>query len=206
VNYVPLESPDPVPSGPSPGTPPGTQDAGAELPPEAPGKREVSRGDAKVFLEQWKAVIDVQMHFNEIILRMRTTGVSVVIAVYGAAALSIGQFPWKFLDVFDYRVHPSAAILAFGLLLLMSILAVDYFYYYRLLVASVEMGERLDKQMEGRTFSGVPFLGLTTLISTRVTRWRARLTLWLFYGLPLVVGIAALSYVLSHHAGDGMFF
>jgi len=201
-----LQSPDPVPSGPSPGAPAGTQNAAAQPPPQAPGGHEVSRGDAKVFLEQWKAVIDVQMHFNEIILRMRTTGVSVVIAVYGAAALSIAQFPWKFLDVFGYRVHPSAAILAFGLLLLVSILAVDYFYYYRLLVASVEMGERLDRQMEGRTFSGVPLLGLTTLISTKVTRCHAGLTLLVFYGLPLVVGIVAMWYVLSHHAGDGMFF
>jgi hypothetical protein len=157
---------------------------------------ELSRGDAKVFLDQWKTIIDVQMHFNEIILRMRTTGISVVIAVYGAAAISISQFPSKSLLVFGRLIHPSAAILLFGLFLLVGIFAMDYLYYYRLLVASVEMGEAFDQRMGGREFSGVRLFGLTTLISSRVTRWRARLTLWLFYGLPFIVGLAAFWYVL----------
>jgi hypothetical protein len=44
-------------------------------------------------IEEWKTVIETQIHFNEMIIRARTTGVSVVMAVYGAAALSIGQYP-----------------------------------------------------------------------------------------------------------------
>jgi len=39
------------------------------------------------------------MHFNEMIIRARTMGVSVVIAVYGAAAFAFGQYPDRFLIV-----------------------------------------------------------------------------------------------------------
>jgi hypothetical protein len=145
------------------------------------------------------------MHFNEMIVRMRTTGVSVVIAVYGAAALSISQFPRKFLVGFGYSFHPSAAILLFGLLLLLSIFALDYLYYFRMLVASVEQGERLDGQIRARTLSGLHLFGLTTLISERVTRGRARISLILFYGLPFLAGLGALWYVLFQYRDAGAY-
>jgi hypothetical protein len=178
-------------------TPTEGPDAGAG---SGPGE-DLGRGDAKVFLEQWKTIIDVQKHFNEIILRMRTTGVSVAIAVYGAAALSVSQFPDKYLIVVCYRVHPSAVILLFGLLLLTSIFAMDYWYYYRLPLASVEMGSQLDRQVAGRAFSGIRLLGLTTLISAQVTPRRARTALFVFYGVPFGVGLLALLYVLFAYHG-----
>ena len=49
--------------------------------------------ERKLIVEEWKTVIHTQMHFNEMIMRARSTGVSVVIAVYGAAAIAFGQFP-----------------------------------------------------------------------------------------------------------------
>lgn len=55
--------------------------------------------ETKIRLEEWKTVINTQMHFNEMIIRARTMGVSVVIAVYGAAAFAFGQYPDRFLIV-----------------------------------------------------------------------------------------------------------
>jgi CBS domain containing-hemolysin-like protein len=59
------------------------------------------------------------------IIRARTTGVSVVMAVYGAAGLSIGQYPGKFINVFGAQFHVSVAIILFGI----SLLAVLHIYF-----------------------------------------------------------------------------
>ena len=56
-------------------------------------KQDCNIEETKIILEEWKIVIQTQMHFNEMIMRARTTGVSVVMAVYGAAALAYGQYP-----------------------------------------------------------------------------------------------------------------
>jgi hypothetical protein len=181
--------------------------------PDTPGpvptviaRTELSRGDARVFLEQWKTIIDVQKHFNEIILRMRTTGVSVVIAVYGAAALSMSQFPSKSFLLCGYkhwlcayRFHPSAAILFFGLLLLGSIYAMDRWYYYQLLLSAVDAGNKLDRDVGERNFAGTHLLGLTKQISDRVSLKHANRILTLFYFLPFFAGALALLYVLCFY-------
>lgn len=203
---TPSQSPHRLPTDPPAGVPPGRQEAAPQPPPPPPAPAALRPEEAEVLLDEWKTVIGVQMHFNEMIVRMRTTGLSVVIGVYGAAALSISQFPRKFLVGFAHPFHPSAAILLFGLLLLLSIFALDYLYYFRMLVASVEQGEQLDRQMRPRTLSGVHLFGLTTLISTRVTRGRARISLILFYGLPFLAGLGALWYVLYEYPDGGAYF
>ena len=38
--------------------------------------------EMKLILEEWKMVIQTQMHFNDMIMRLKTTGVSVVLAVF----------------------------------------------------------------------------------------------------------------------------
>lgn len=202
---TPPQSPHHLPAD-RPPDPPGGQEPAPQPPPPPPAPAALTPEDAKVLVEEWKTVIGVQMHFNEIIVRMRTTGVSVVIAVYGAAAFSISQFPRKFLVAFGHPFHPSAAILVFGLLLLFSIFALDYIYYFRMLVAAVRQGERLDQQMRVRTLSGLHLFGLTTLISERVSRGRARISLILFYGLPFLAGLGALWYVLYEYPGGGAYF
>jgi hypothetical protein len=57
---------------------------------EALKKQNCKIEETKIILEEWKVVVQTQMHFNEMIMRARTTGVSVVMAVYGAAALAYG--------------------------------------------------------------------------------------------------------------------
>jgi hypothetical protein len=41
--------------------------------------------------QRWRAVIDTQMHFNDMLMRTRSIGLSMVIAVYGAAIVSAGR-------------------------------------------------------------------------------------------------------------------
>ena len=153
----------------------------------------------KLILEEWRTVIDTQMHFNDMILRTRTTGISVVIGVYGAAALAVGQYPERFLKIYEWHFHVSGAIIAFGLLLLLSIAMLDYLYYYRLLMGAVERGEQIDDAFRGRTVAGISFLGMTTLISRKVTRCRAVVSLLIFYGFPFIAGLVSLIYLLRFY-------
>ena len=146
-------------------------------------------------IEEWKTVIETQIHFNEMIIRARATGVSVVMAVYGAAALSIGQYPGKFLNIFGSQFHVSAAIILFGISLLAGIFCMDYLYYYRLLLGAVERGEQIDKAYQGYTIGATVLFGMTTLISKKISRRRATACLIIFYGIPLVVGILSLIYL-----------
>jgi hypothetical protein len=149
----------------------------------------------KFLIEEWKTVIETQIHFNEMISRARTTGVSVVMAVYGAAALSIGQYPGKFINVFGAQFHVSAAIILFGISLLVGIFCMDYIYYYRLLLGAVERGEEIDKAYEGFTVGTTRLFGMTTMISKKVSKRRATACLIIFYGIPLIVGILSLIYL-----------
>jgi ABC-type amino acid transport system permease subunit len=155
--------------------------------------------ETEIILEEWKTVINTQMHFNEMIMRARTTGVSVVMAVYGAAALAYGQYPNRFYDAFGSRFHVSTAIILFGLLLLISIFIIDYHYYYRLLIGAVERGEEIDKAYRDRIIDGTKLFGLTSSISNRVSRNRARICLFFFYGTPLLVGMVSLVYLLRFY-------
>lgn len=155
--------------------------------------------EKRLVLEEWKTVINTQMHFNEMIIRTRTTGISVVIGVYGAAALAVGQYPQRLLNIYQWSFHVSVAIVLFGLLLLLSIGLLDYLYYYRLLMGAVERGEQIDEACRGWTVAGVSLLGMTTLISGKVSRCRAIVSLLVFYGFPFLAGLVSLTYLLRFY-------
>ena len=152
--------------------------------------------ETELVLKEWEVVITTQMHFNEMIIRARTTGVSVVMAVYGTAAIALGQYPKMFLVVSGFTFHVSAAIIFFGILLLWSIFFVDYFYYFRLLLGAVERGEEIDAAYRDQAIGKTRLFGMTTLISRKVSRCRAVASLLIFYGSPFIAGVLFLIYML----------
>jgi hypothetical protein len=143
-------------------------------------------------IDEWKTVIDAQMHFNDMLMRTRSIGSSVVLAAYGAAAVSVAQYPNDKLPLplLGYCVHVGVVVMFFALLLLLSIFLLDYFYYYQLLIGAVERGEAIEE--------GLPAAArLTTNLSKRVSRRWARNVIWTFYGIPAVAGVTFLMYMLS---------
>ena len=149
-------------------------------------------------IEQWKTIIGVQMHFNDMIIRTRTLGVTVVVAVYGAAAASIGQFPRQFIIVCGKEFHISILGVLLGLLLLTSVFIIDKFYYYKLLIASVEKAEHIEQllgnyEVKGREESG----GITSYLTEKMSRRKANLIIFIFYGLAFVFGTLFLIYICT---------
>lgn len=151
-----------------------------------------------LLLEEWKQVSEMQMHFNDMIIRMRTLAVSVVISVFGAAGFAIGQFEDRFVPVAGEEVHVAAIVIAFGLILWLTIFAIDYGYYYKLLIGAVRRGWQIDDAFRTvKLFDGVHLFGAARLISEAVGPTGAsKYFVWVFYGLVYFTGLAYLLSVL----------
>jgi ABC-type amino acid transport system permease subunit len=144
-------------------------------------------------VHRWRAALDTQMHFNDMLIRTRAAGLSIVIAVFGGAALAVEQFPQHLALFPGVSVHLAAIVMFFGLLLLFSIFVLDYFYYYRMLLAAVERSEQIEAESQ-RPGEPIAF-DLTGPISRRVSRTRATLVLWVFYGAPFLCGIVFMIFL-----------
>jgi hypothetical protein len=95
-------------------------------------------------LDAWKKTVDVQQHFNDIELRIRNLGITVLGAVFSVAGLILK----------DARESTLPAwIVGAGLVLCGGFYFMDFGWYHRLLRGSVKTGEALEEFIQNR---GVP--------------------------------------------------
>lgn len=136
----------------------------------------------KYELELWKVAIDTQVHFNELLIKMRTTVISIILATFGASAIALKDMNW-FVNILGCEFRVSVAILAIGIVFLFVQFLIDATYYFRLLLGSVDYTEYIDKK-----YKDYDLFGLTSCISKRVPRWGALLTLICYYWIPILLG------------------
>ena len=96
-------------------------------------------------LEVWKKTVDVQQHFNDISMRVRTLFVTILSTLLGAIGISL----WRDIQV---EVVGITTNLGFILSLVMAIVIaafyfVDRFWYHRLLIGSVKHGLELENRI-----------------------------------------------------------
>lgn len=153
--------------------------------------------DTKIILEEWKTVIQTQMHFNDMIMKMRTTAVSIVLAVFGAAAYSL-QYEELILTLCNYSFHASVLVIAFGLGMLIGVFVLDYFYYYKMLCGAVKRGKEIDEAFKDKQVDNTRIFGMTTMIGKAISKQegKSKYFIWLFYGLIIGVGVIFLIAVL----------
>lgn len=156
--------------------------------------------DTNLLFKEWKKVIDVQMHFNDLILRNRQIIMTAVLTVFGAAAFSL-QFPNLMLKIYAIHFHAAAAIILFGLGLLLSMFFLDYYYYFRLLLGAVKRGEAIEQMLQAESSNQLG--GLTLSISQAVKRETAERALWWFYWVPLILGLLFLVVVFYGYPFSG---
>jgi len=150
----------------------------------------------KLVLEEWKTVIETQMHFNDMIMRLRTTGISIVLAFFGAASISL-QYAQLCLTICSFSFHAAVLIIASGLVLLISIFVLDYGYYYKMLLGAVERGCQIDKAFKEKPLDGIDLFGMSTEIRKAVGKpHRSKYYVWAFYGLVLTFGIVFIIGIL----------
>lgn len=154
--------------------------------------------ETKLILDEWKTVIETQMHFNEMIMTMRTTGVSVVLAVFSAAAYSL-QYNLMINFIGLKSVHVAFFIVLFGIGMMIGIFVLDYFYYYKMLLGAVERGYEIDKLYENRISDGVKMFGMTTLIRNKIgKRDLAKYFVWVFYLIIILFGLLFLDSIYNY--------
>ncbi len=143
----------------------------------------------KLVLEEWKTVVQTQMHFNDMIMRLRTTGISIVLAFFGAASISL-QYPQLYLTSQYFSFHASVLIIASGLVLLISVFVLDYFYYYKMLIGAVERGYEIDKMYKEKPLDELRLFGMSKKISEAIGKPHlSKYYVWAFYGFVLTFGI-----------------
>jgi len=156
--------------------------------------------ETKLILEEWKTVIQTQMHFNDMLMKMRTTGVSIVLAVFGAAAYSL-QYDKLYLAIYGYSFHTSVLIIAFGLGMLVGVFGLDYLYYYKMLLGAVKRGYEIDETYKNRRVDDCKIFGMTTMIRDEIGKpERSKYFIWLFYGLIFVLGVGFIVGILLGYA------
>jgi hypothetical protein len=147
-------------------------------------------------LEVWKVTIDVQKHFNDLSLRVRSIAITVLGAFLAAASVT-------FKEVMP-NWYAGGPVWLTGLILFAALICWNAFYfmdqhwYHRLLRGAVKHGKELEDTLKTR----VPGVGLTTAIdyASPVLGLRAKHRLTIFYGVISALLIAGVGVVLQMHA------
>lgn len=151
----------------------------------------------EALIQIWEKVVDVQMHFNDLCLRLRTAAITVLGVLFGAAGISYRY--GGLVAPFGFEMHISSAFLLIGIGCLIAFAFVDRYWYHALLRGSVVQGELLELEISKH----IPSVELTKIIrehshsSLNIT---AGTKLILFYGVMLTVLLVALFFNVSRSA------
>lgn len=118
----------------------------------------MSREREAEIIEVWKAVIDVQIHFNDIGMRIRGMFVTIILALFA----SLGFLLDKKIGLQAGRLVIQFAVVVplFGVLGTYLFYFMDRYWYHRLLTGAVKQGIAIEKLGIGT----IPELNLTKVI------------------------------------------
>jgi hypothetical protein len=135
-------------------------------------------------VEYWKQIASIQIHFNDMCIRTRWLGLTAIATLVAAAAIAEKE-NIRFSLPCEWSIGLPSILMLISLMLLLALWFLDIHYYYKMLIASVEYGERFEKQI-------MPDLqvnndGITSYISQKIPRRRAWFVSRMFYFLVGVV-------------------
>ncbi len=155
-----------------------------EIPRDVPTLSESEEKLVLIYQQEWKTVIETQMHFNDLIIRFRAIVLTAMITLAGASVV---------LQQAD-KIEKSSSIMVVSFLLALWITAfvMDYFYYHRLLLGSVAQAMKFDNSELAKKAG---LFGLTTCIKEAVHPPASKVMVGLFYLIPAL----PLGYLLLHN-------
>jgi hypothetical protein len=104
----------------------------------------------KLVVDIWKKAIDVQQHFNDLEMRIRATGVTILTAIFAATAVVLKDGA-KAVSIFGNSFSSPAPLIIFaGLVAWGAFYLVDRWWYHRLLHGSVEEAKRIEDLTKDR--------------------------------------------------------
>lgn len=146
-------------------------------------------------LEAWKKVIDVQQHFNDIEMRIRTLAITAVGAIFGAIGFIYENQIKYSLQGQEFPIERMLLVVA--IIAVFGFWGMDRLWYHRLLIGAVKQGILLENEIE----KTVPGIRLTKMIGEESAvvvfnrKIRSTNKLDLFYGMI----ISFLVFFLSLH-------
>ena len=97
-------------------------------------------------LEIWKKVIDVQMHFNDLCLRVRTVAVSILGVLIGSSAIAF-RFGGH-ISIGNFALHTSAVFLFISIIIWLAFFIMDRYWYHELLRGAVLHGRNIEEKLK----------------------------------------------------------
>jgi len=146
--------------------------------------KETTREKVERVFQEYKLVLETQMHFNDMLMKYRSLAFTVIPALGGLAVFILEK-------ITNIGIAFGFALLLFAVWI--GVFLVDFCYYFRMLLGAVKRSEELEEEIKEMGFSP-SFLGLTGHINKTMPAWAAKLVVLLFYLVPFLVGIGVLVY------------
>jgi uncharacterized membrane protein len=163
----------------------------------------VAQNTTPMMVEIWKQTVAVQMHFNDLEMRIRNYAITVMGALLAATAIAIEQE--LFFSFFGWTVSGAALLLSAAAVSTVNFYIMDALWYQRLLAGASKEALRQEAELRSQGLS----LELTSSLkreSPIPLRWkgigwrnrtlRSKHKLAIFYGLLLTIVLIALLNVL----------
>jgi hypothetical protein len=148
------------------------------FPTPIPGIGEDKARMLQIIQNEWRTIIETQMHFNDLIIRLRSIAITALTTLIGAslAIIKIGN------------LQGTSAVIVFltPWLLWLVVFVLDFFYYHRLLMGSVHAAYKFD---ENQDLKSLGLFGLTTSITRSVTPPSSRWMIVIYYLVPTIIAI-----------------
>ncbi len=136
---------------------------------------------------EYELAVKTQMHFNEILMKFRSFGVTVVVAIYSYA---VGRPGGELITTIG--ATPSQVIAIAGVILTVVFAFLDLGYFFPLLLGAVRRALALEETTSYR---------LTSTISGAVPKRRAYILVITFY-ITIVLSGVFLAFVVLPNAGS----
>ena len=141
-------------------------------------------------IEYYKTIISVQTHFNDMLIRTRWFGLTVIATLTAVSGATLSQTPDSNLSFIGVDFHISGLFAACGILVCLGLFLLDRVYYYRLLMSAVRQGADFEREnAEMFKTIGVSNSGLTQNLSVKVPKLISDGIVLAYWSIPAVVCI-----------------
>jgi hypothetical protein len=136
----------------------------------------------------WSKIIDVQMHFNDIELRIRNIAITAFTFIIGG--IGYVEKEGLMFMIKTWTIPYSTVVSLFGILIMLAFLYMDKWWYHKLLLGAVKQAQFIEDKWE----NDFKEIKLSTSIGNESphnlfwTKWEvhSKDKYWIFYGLLLI--------------------
>jgi hypothetical protein len=145
----------------------------------------------EMLLEVWKKTVDVQMHFNDLELRLRNVAMTVLAALFAAAGFSMKES--LHLDLLGRDVSLTGLVFVAAVIIWFAFYGMDRWWYHRLLKGAVDHGSKIEAALRAY----VPEIdlggeiGRASAVHVGTRKIRSDHKMDIFYGAIVVILILA---------------